>query len=431
MKNERLIGGNIPTIALNFAGEPKRGLPGKSILKGRILMTHTKKLLALLLTLCLLTGLTCASAEDAGSSLLDTVMTELEKAGEAPTEDSITGLYADLESAEEVGKTYINATRLYNLGFSYYQLFSSTAYSMLPLAAASMDCAAYLGYTPDTRIHMILGQKFYTDAGQQAVLFILLDYHTDRVYTLSWAPYARTANLVLYQTGIDSFTNRYINTLAEMDFATHEELAPYYRSIRNSSTTPAPTATPAPSLSVGSVKWSISADKKSVYMDKPTISGGVKPYRIAYNCYDENSNPVNYYYSDESKTAMTPGYNGRFNVFVVVTDAAQHTKQVNTGWFSLTGYEPLTVKEEVAVSEISADKRSIYINQPTVSGGTGNYTFAYNCYDENSEPVNYYYSDEKRTAMTPGYAGKFCVFVVVSDGNESITINTGWYQLKK
>ncbi|MBR6028716.1 MAG: hypothetical protein IKP40_06450 [Clostridia bacterium] len=175
----------------------------------------------------------------------------------------------------------------------------------------------------------------------------------------------------------------------------------------------------------------ISPDKKSIFIDKPTISGGVAPYTIAYNCYDADSNPVNYYYSNDARTAMTPGYNGRFNVFVVVRDSAGAQVQIDTGWLDLTGYEaqPLTVQEQVAVSEISPDGRSIFINRPTVSGGTGQYTYAYNCYDTDSNPVNYYYSDEWRTAMTPGYSGRFCVFVVVSDGEEQIIINTGWYDL--
>ena len=175
----------------------------------------------------------------------------------------------------------------------------------------------------------------------------------------------------------------------------------------------------------------ISPDGKSIFIDKPTITGGTAPYTIAYNCYDAQSNPVNYYYSDDDRTAMTPGYNGRFNVFVVVRDSAGGQAQIDTGWLDLTGYgeQPLTVLEQVAVSEISPDGRSIFIDRPTISGGTGKYTVAYNCYDAQSQPVNYYYSDDPRTAMTPGYAGHFCVFVVVSDGNESIIINTGWYDL--
>ena len=177
----------------------------------------------------------------------------------------------------------------------------------------------------------------------------------------------------------------------------------------------------------------LSPDGRSIFINKPTITGGTAPYTIAYNCYDADSNPVNYYYSDDARTAMSPGYNGRFNVFVVVRDSAGAQVQIDTGWQDLTGYEtaPLTVAEEVAVSEISPDGRSIFINQPTVSGGTRNYTYAYNCYDADSQPVNYYYSSDPRTAMTPGYAGRFCVFVEVSDGQSSVTINTEWYELKE
>ena len=177
----------------------------------------------------------------------------------------------------------------------------------------------------------------------------------------------------------------------------------------------------------------ISGDGRSVYISKPTVSGGTAPYTIAYNCYDAESNPVNYYYSDDDRTAMTPGRNGRYNVFVVVRDSAGAEGQIDTGWLDLTGYEalPLRVEEETAGCEISPDGRSIFIDRPTASGGSGVYTYAYNCYDADSNPVNYYYSDEARTAMTPGYDGRFCVFVVVSDGNGQITIPTGWFELKE
>ena len=177
----------------------------------------------------------------------------------------------------------------------------------------------------------------------------------------------------------------------------------------------------------------ISPDGKSIFISRPTISGGQAPYTVAYNCYDAQSNPVNYYYSDDERTAMSPGRNGHFIVFVVVRDSAGAVRQIDTGWHDLTGYAdlPLTLAEETAVSEISPDGRSIFITRPTASGGTGRYTYAYNCYDTESNPVNYYYSDDWRTAMTPGYEGRFCVFVVVSDGVNSVTINTGWYQLSR
>lgn len=178
--------------------------------------------------------------------------------------------------------------------------------------------------------------------------------------------------------------------------------------------------------------YTLSEDGKTIFLSRPTIRGGTKPYQVAYNCYSHLGEAVNYYYSDDAATAMTPGHNGRYNVYVVVTDAAGASAQVDTGWLDLQGYAdgPLAVAEEIPVFELSADGKSIYINRPTASGGTGIYTFAYNCYDEDSNPVNYYYSGDWRTAMTPGYAGRFCVFVVISDGNESVTINTGWVDLE-
>ena len=195
-----------------------------------------------------------------------------------------------------------------------------------------------------------------------------------------------------------------------------------------------PEPVPPPSaLSVmeTALSFSISPDGKSIFMDQPTIITHQGPVTYAYNCYDDDGKAVNYYYSGASRTAMTPGRNGHFNVYCVVKDSYNSVTSA-TGWVDLTGYapSPLQVAETTAVCALSPDKHSLFIDRPTISGGTGHYTVAYNCYDEHSNPVNYYYSAANRTAMTPGYAGRFCVFVVVSDGNTSVTIHTGWWDVQ-
>ena len=73
-------------------------------------------------------------------------------------------------------------------------------------------------------------------------------------------------------------------------------------------------------VSMSELSFDVSADRQSIFIDRPEITGAAN-YTIAYNIYDNRSNPVNYFYSDEARVAATPGYGGWFNVFVVVTDA--------------------------------------------------------------------------------------------------------------
>ncbi|MBR6028484.1 MAG: leucine-rich repeat domain-containing protein [Clostridia bacterium] len=181
-------------------------------------------------------------------------------------------------------------------------------------------------------------------------------------------------------------------------------------------------------LWVGPLSYEISEDNQSIYIDKPAIAidGDCS---IAYNIYDSDSRPVNYFYSYEDRVAATPGYGGLFNVFVVVTDL-QTGEQVtqNIGWHNLSWPYANSLTVGQASFALSEDRRSIYVDRPAIRCRSGSVTIAYNIYDSASNPFNYFYSTEQRVAVTPGYDGKFNVFIVVTDtgtGEQDIQ-NIGW-----
>ena len=184
-------------------------------------------------------------------------------------------------------------------------------------------------------------------------------------------------------------------------------------------------------LSVDAVSFEISEDGQSIYIDRPAVTGP-EEYTIAYNIYDADSNPVNYFYSLEERVAATPGYGGLFNVFVVVTDTATGEQDIqNIGWQTLLW--PLADSLEVgrATYEVSPDRQSVFVDRPAIACASGSVTIAYNIYDANSNPVNYFYSTQKRVAATPGYDGRFNVFVVVTDtgtGEQDVQ-DIGWQTL--
>ena len=182
------------------------------------------------------------------------------------------------------------------------------------------------------------------------------------------------------------------------------------------------------SMRIDPLIYEVSQDRQSVYINKPVVHGSDN-YTIAYNIYDANSHPVNYFYSDEERVAATPGYGGRFNVFVVVTDTETGEQVIkDIGWQLLIWPYADTLTVEKASFAISADRKSIYIERPFIRCYSGAVTIAYNIYDSQSNPVNYFYSDETRVAATPGYDGKFNVFIVVSDmlTHEVDIQNIGW-----
>ena len=185
-------------------------------------------------------------------------------------------------------------------------------------------------------------------------------------------------------------------------------------------------------LAVSPVEWSVSEDKQSIFLTRPTVEGS-EEYTIAYNIYDADSNPVNYFYSLEESVAATPGYGGLFNVFVVVRDTATGEQNVqNIGWQQLDWprADQLTVGK--ATHEMSDDNRSVFVDRPSIACASGQVSIAYNIYDGQGNAVNYFYSTEKRVAATPGYPGRFNVFIVVTDtgtGEQNVQ-NIGWSDME-
>ncbi|MBR6028255.1 MAG: leucine-rich repeat domain-containing protein [Clostridia bacterium] len=182
-------------------------------------------------------------------------------------------------------------------------------------------------------------------------------------------------------------------------------------------------------LAVGPVAFEISADRQSIFLDRPEVTGSDE-YTIAYNIYDADSQPVNYFYSLGDRVAATPGYGGLFNVFVVVTDTATGAQNTqNIGWTELDWPHAARLTVGQATYEISEDGKSIYVDRPEIRCASGKVSIAYNIYDSASNPVNYFYSTRNRVAATPGYDGKFIVFIVVTDtdtGEQNVQ-NTGWH----
>ena len=183
-------------------------------------------------------------------------------------------------------------------------------------------------------------------------------------------------------------------------------------------------------LTVGPLSFDISEDRQSIFIDKPEVTGSDE-YRIAYNIYDADSNPVNYFYSLEDRVAATPGYGGLFNVFVVVTDVTGAQNTQNIGWQTLSWPLADSLSVGRATFTLSEDRKSVYVDRPEIHCKSGSVSIAYNIYDDQSNPVNYFYSTEKRVAATPGYSGKFNVFIVVTDtvtGEQDVQ-NIGWQVL--
>ena len=185
-------------------------------------------------------------------------------------------------------------------------------------------------------------------------------------------------------------------------------------------------------IAMDPLTFEVSPDRQSIFINKPNVTLGTGYHTIAYNIYDSDSNPVNYFYSDEARVAATTGYGGLFNVFVVVTDTdTGMTANRNIGWTELDWPHGSSLSVGKATFEISPDKKSIFIDRPSIACRSGKVTIAYNIYDSASKPVNYFYSTQKRVAATPGYDGKFNVFIVVTDTvtGESNTQNIGWQVL--
>ncbi|MBR6029328.1 MAG: hypothetical protein IKP40_09580 [Clostridia bacterium] len=313
----------------------------------------------------------------------------------------------------------VSALQRYNLTFS--ELGTTERLTRLPTAALWLALCDARGVDVDRQNYTAYGAAVNSS---KSWFVTVIDHAQGRVYTGSWVCGSAKVTMSLFSTDLNGYLAEYQSALNRMARMSHGDLKPYYEELRN----PAP----AP-FTVGKVTFLISSDKQHIYLTKPSVSGGSGAYTIAYNIYDSNSNPVNYFYSDEENVAATPGYGGLFNVFVVVTDTGSRESDTqNIGWQTLSWpyADVLTVGR--AAFEVSPDRKSVFLTRPAIACRGGSVTVAYNIYDADSNPVNYFYSADTRVAATPGYAGRFNVFIVVTDTvtGEQNNQDIGWVELK-
>ena len=169
-----------------------------------------------------------------------------------------------------------------------------------------------------------------------------------------------------------------------------------------------------------------SSTHREIVATRPAISGGTGKYTVFYSCYNSNGKSMAFFSSDASEVSIATGENGHFNVIAIVSDGVETVYSVSA-WLDLDGYNqrvPMTVG--TPVSSISGDNRSIYIDQPPITGGTGTYAITYTCLDELGRTVAYFSSTSSRVAMTTGFNGRFRVRVTVTDGYETVTVETDW-----
>ena len=389
-----------------------------------------KKLVTLLLVLSLCLGLLPAVAEETG--LLDTLMDGIEAFD--PAVDEL--LTAPQEKSLKDGLTLkrdISAPRLGKCTVSYANLCTSTYTTYYPAAALILDAFEYMeeqfgGY--NWRTQNIVAYAGPDDYYEQ-LLVVVLDYDNDEVQQLWWTPGESKAEVYWYGDddgifSVSGFLNSesvsHLDELTRLDKST---LMSYFNQIEGGGTSQNP-------LQVGTASFRISDDQQHIYVDRPAISGGSGNYSIAYNIYDNNSQPVNYFYSNEEHVAATPGYGGLFNVFIVVTDTETGENNTqNIGWQTIKWPYASRLTVGKVQYELSPDGNSIYLTRPAISCRGGEVTIAYNIYDQDSNPVNYFYSTLTRVAATPGYSGRFNVFVVVTDTvtGEQNTQDIGWQDL--
>ena len=187
------------------------------------------------------------------------------------------------------------------------------------------------------------------------------------------------------------------------------------RDLENGSSKPLWVASP--------LTWEVSPDHQAFFINRPLFMGTPEA-TVAYNLYGESGEPLNYFYSDAERVAVAPGRNGRFNVFVVITDV-YGSAVLDIGWQVIDGYSiPFSVGPLTCT--LSEDGKALFIDRPVITGGSGQYTVAYNLYSNTGAAVNYFYSAEQRVAVVPGVYGRYAVFVVVSDGRETRQVNTPW-----
>ena len=411
-----------------------------------------KKLLTLLTALSMLFACLSVQAEETLS--LDGLMEEILSFDE--NTDFLLPLPLDEDELEKVDATAtLDVSALNSLGLTLAELTTQSTYSSAynyaltdkdersKLVAAGLTLPFFNHFSSQDSSLRIDGSgaiAIGTPAGtvsqlldvpQRSIMLIYWNYYYTRsIYAITWVPGQDTAQATALGYTPSEYSSRH-GTFWQSSpnhayGYSYSDLKDAYARFENQQP---PVSEP---LRVGKVSFEISRDRQSVYLTKPAVTGGSGKVRIAYNIYDNNSNPVNYFYSAEERVAATPGYGGLFNVFVVVTDTVTGESDTqNIGWQTLDWpyADALTVGQ--AAFEISPDRQSIFLTRPSIACRGGSVTIAYNIYDAQSNPVNYFYSNDTRVAATPGYRGKFNVFIVVTDTvtGETNAQNIGWQQL--
>ncbi|MBR6028298.1 MAG: hypothetical protein IKP40_04350 [Clostridia bacterium] len=157
---------------------------------------------------------------------------------------------------------------------------------------------------------------------------------------------------------------------------------------------------------------------------------------FVFRLYDENDNLLNQTgaiaentYTFTGTSANSPLTPGVYYVTVVVSDGFTTLPETPSGKITIGIVTDFRLLETQLVYHVSADQRSIYVDQPTAVGGSGSYVYAYMCYNDASRPINYFYSSDPTVAMTPGTGGNYCVFCTVTDGKDKVTLHTDWVLL--
>ena len=377
-----------------------------------------KRFSALLLALLLALPTLCARAEAPG--LLDELLSGIE-AFDPETEDCLEVPEDPLTMDGET--VWLDVSALNSFGLTGAQLLTDERTTRLPLAGLYLAMAELFHFTPESfRIPIYYEKR--VSGGTVSLAAAMLNLLSGQGCVVEWVPGEYRAKATVFG-GLAEFMNECAAMLLDMSQISTDLLIPYLEELRNP---PGGFST----LRVGKASFELSPDRQSVFIDRPAITGGSGSFSVAYNIYDSDSVPVNYFYSDEERVAATPGYGGLFNVFIVVTDLVTGLSDTqNIGWQQLHWpyAEKLTVGR--VAFERSPDGSSVFLTRPSVACAGGSVTIAYNIYDDQSRPVNYFYSAQSRVAASPGYSGRFNVFVAVTDTvtGETDVQNIGWQDL--
>ena len=381
-----------------------------------------KKLFALMLAFCLtLSMITIGQAEEA--DLLTDVLDSIESF-DPETEEvlEVPRLNKSLKYGTNLYDEEMDVFGIERYGITADNIGTTERFTYIPTAGLVLGTMKLLGTTPEK--HKLEAYPAWSTKYEQW-LVIILDFTENMAYQTWWTPGLSTGEVYTYgDTDAEGFWDYYEREDDDIPLD-NSKLMQYCSQVRGDETGYDP-------LSVGKASFRISDDKQHIYIDRPSISGGSGKYTIAYNIYDADSNPVNYFYSTEAHVAATPGYGGLFNVFIVVRDTETGESETqNIDWQKLNWPYASSLTVGKVKFEISPDKESVFLDRPEVACSSGEVTIAYNIYDSESKPVNYFYSTFPRVAATPGYAGRFNVFIVVTDTvtGEKNEQNIGWVDL--